>query len=138
MEQCDFMNPDFALIEHTDLDGEDLYKAVDVILDQSQFTETPDSSATNGVLSTEPAHFEESPLNPCKFVSHAPIDEFLQQQQNANTKHITQGDMKLFIATLHYKMKQDFLSFFHHQKCLATYLVSYCLYVRRMVKSLSL
>ena len=70
MEQCDFMNPDFELIEHTDLDDEDLYKAVDVILAQSQSTETPDSSAANGALSTEPVHFEEPPLNPSRFLPH--------------------------------------------------------------------
>ena len=103
MEQCDFMNPDFELIEHTDLDDEDLFKAVDVILAQSQSTETPENhehSAANGALSTEPVHFEEPPLNPSRFVSHTPIDEFLQQQQNANTKRKTQGDMKLFQSYL--------------------------------------
>ena len=94
MEQSDFMN-----LEDLDED-EYLIKAVDIILASSgQSTETPEpQTSTNTEIQQStnviPAYSGESSTNrptphPGRFVTHAPIDEFLKEQQNQNTKRKT-------------------------------------------------
>ena len=116
MEQSDFMNMTTNQeVLDTDLDEDEyLIKAVDIILASSaQSTETPDIPEPQTSTNTEiqqptnviPGYSGESSTNrptphPGRFVTHAPIDEFLKEQQNQNTKRKTDNDMKLFQSYL--------------------------------------
>lgn len=82
MNQSDFMNNDLELFD-TDLNDEDLYQAVNTIV----------------TTETEPS-VQQSEQNTGRFVPHQELDEFLQQQQNLNTKRKTTNDVKLFNSYL--------------------------------------
>ena len=102
MEQNDFMNEDFELFD-TDLGDKDLYEAVEAILAQNPTESTNPDAPDNSVdpsTSSENVHFNQVPMNPSRFVSHEPLDKFLEQQQNTNTKRKTTNDIKLFQSYL--------------------------------------
>ena len=139
MEQSDFMNLE-ALDTNLDED-EYLIKAVDIILASSgQSTETPEpQTSTNTEIQQTtnviPGYSGESSTNrptphPGRFVTHAPIDEFLKEQQNQNTKRKTDNDMKLFQSYLESQNESRFPLIIPPQQ-LGEYISGFLLAVRR-------
>ena len=91
MEQSDFMNTDYSYLEDTDLNDEDLYNAVETILTRA--AQSAAAEPTMGTSELQTSVSTTSSSAPGRFVPHTPFHEFLQQQQNSNTKRKTTNDL---------------------------------------------
>ena len=113
MEQIDFMNQEISVFEETELTDTDLLNAVELLSYPAAAPQTTTTTTTSS-----------------RFVPHVPLNVFLEQQQNSNTKRKTTNDLNLFQNYLTSQNESRFPQFIPPAE-LSEYISGFLLSVRR-------